>query len=468
MIRRHATEFRLLLAMTDALIAVAAFLLASLWRFGADWTSLWRLYLPDPTGFLVAYALGWVSVLAVNGLYRPRARWTFQSEAVDVLRATVMMALVTLAVLFFFKLPDVSRLFLLYLFPITAIVTIASRVVLRYGFEQLRQRGRNLRYVLVLGAGPRGQAFAAKLEGHRELGLRVVGFLDDDASFDLPNHWAYLGPLERLESVLHERVVDEVVVCLPFTQWPLIDAISQLCEQEGKIVRIPIDVLDRAIAMGRVEELDGTPVYSLVAGPDRALALAGKRALDVAVSGAALVLLSPVLLVIAVAIAADSGRPILFTQERVGLHGRRFRLLKFRTMARDAEARRAELVEHNEVHGPAFKVTDDPRITRVGRFLRRTSLDELPQLWNVLIGEMSLVGPRPPLPGEVVDYDLWHRRRLSMKPGITGLWQIEARRDADFDRWVEKDLEYIDRWSPLLDLQILLRTIPAVLRAQGR
>jgi len=467
-IRRYATTFRLLLAMTDGLIAVVSFLLASYWRFGADWASLWRTFLPDPSGFLVAYALGWVTVLAVNGLYRPRARWTFRSEAVDVLRATVVMILVTLAVLFFFKLPDVSRLFLIYLFPITAALTLASRVVLRFGFERLRRRGRNLRYVLVLGAGERGQAFAAKLEGHRELGLRVVGFLDDDATFASSNRWPYLGPLEQLETVLHDRVIDEVVICLPFTQWPLIDAISQLCEQEGKIVRIPIDVLDRAIAAGKVEELDGTPVFSLVAGPDRALALATKRLIDVGVALLVLVLLSPLLAGIAVAIGLDGGRPVLFRQERVGLHGRRFSLVKFRTMVPDAEARRDELDDRNEIQGPAFKVTDDPRITRVGRVLRRTSLDELPQAWNVLIGQMSLVGPRPPLPGEVVDYDLWHRRRLSMKPGITGLWQVEARRDGDFDQWVEKDLEYIDRWSPWLDIQILLRTIPAMLRAEGR
>ena len=370
--------------------------------------------------------------------------------------------------LFYFKLPDVSRLFLFYLFPITAALTIASRVVLRFALERLRRRGRNLRYVLVLGAGPRGQAFATKLEAHRELGLKIAGFLDDDPAYLAPTGWSYLGRLEQLESVLHDRVIDEVVVCLPFTQWPLIDAISQLCEQEGKIVRIPIDVLDRAIATGKVEELDGTPVFSLVAGPDRALALATKRLIDIGVAALVLVLFSPLLVGIAVGIVADGGRPILFRQVRVGLHGRRFSLIKFRTMVPGAEARMGDLGARNEVLGPAFKITDDPRITRIGRFLRRTSLDELPQAWNVLIGQMSLVGPRPPLPDEVVDYDLWHRRRLSMKPGITGLWQVEARRDGDFDRWVEKDLEYIDRWSPLLDLQIMVRTIPAMLRAEGR
>jgi lipopolysaccharide/colanic/teichoic acid biosynthesis glycosyltransferase len=172
------------------------------------------------------------------------------------------------------------------------------------------------------------------------------------------------------------------------------------------------------------------------------------------------------MLAIAVAIAIDGGRPILFRQDRIGLHGRPFRVAKFRSMTHDAEARRAGLADQNEINGRAFKITDDPRVTRVGRFLRRTSLDELPQLFNVLRGEMSLVGPRPPLPGEVDSYDLWHRRRLSMKPGITGLWQVRARREPEFDRWVAADLEYIDRWSLWLDVKILARTIPAAL--EGR
>jgi lipopolysaccharide/colanic/teichoic acid biosynthesis glycosyltransferase len=159
---------------------------------------------------------------------------------------------------------------------------------------------------------------------------------------------------------------------------------------------------------------------------------------------------------------------VLFRQERVGLHGRRFSVLKFRTMVAGAEGRLDELREHNEVRGHAFKMTDDPRVTRVGAWLRRTSLDELPQLWNVLRGDMSLVGPRPPLPTEVAGYDVWHRRRLSMKPGMTGLWQVRARREPDFDRWVQTDLEYIDSWSFLLDLKIIARTIPAVLGREGR
>ena len=466
MIRRHATGFRALLMAVDAALAVALLLGLSLWRFGPDWAVWWRFIIPIPEALLALYAVGWVVVLAMNGLYRPRARWSIRREAIDVLRATGGMALLTLSVLFIFKLPDVSRALLLFLFPIQAAMTVATRVALRLVMQHLRVRGLNMRQVLVLGTGPRAQAFAKKLEDHEALGLRIEGFLDDEEMPFLPGRWRYLGKLDQLESVLHERIVDEVAICLPFSQWNLIDAISRICEEEGKIVRIPMDVLERTISVGSVEELDGTPVFSLVSGPDRAIALGAKRFVDIAASAVGLVVLSPVLVAIAIAIVLDDGRPFIFRQDRIGLHGRPFRVLKFRSMSRDAEARLGDLQANNEIQGRAFKITDDPRVTRVGRFLRRTSLDELPQLINVLRGQMSLVGPRPPLPGEVDGYDLWHRRRLSMKPGITGLWQVRARREPEFDRWVAADLEYIDRWSLWLDVQILARTIPAAV--QGR
>jgi exopolysaccharide biosynthesis polyprenyl glycosylphosphotransferase len=466
MIRRHAAGLRALLMATDAFLAVVLLVVLSAWRFGDDWAVWWRQIVPVPEAVLALYAVTWLLALTTNGLYRPRARWSIRSEAFDIVRATVVMALVTLSVLFVFRLPDVSRLLLVVLFPVQALLTLASRVVLRISLERYRSGGGNLRNVLVLGAGARGQAFAAKLESHRELGLRIEGFLDESEEFDLPSRWPYLGTLDQLETVLHERIVDEVAICLPFSQWSLIDAIAHLCEEEGKIVRIPMDVLDRALSAGRVEELDGTPVFSLVSGPDRALALAAKRLLDIAAAGLGLVILSPVLAVIGLAIRLGDGGPVLFRQRRIGLHGRPFGVVKFRTMAVDAEERLAELKAANEIAGHAFKLSNDPRVTPVGRFLRRTSLDELPQLWNVLRGEMSLVGPRPPLPTEVAGYDLWHRRRLSMKPGITGLWQVRGRRDPEFDRWVESDLEYIDRWSLWLDIKILFRTIPAAV--QGR
>jgi lipopolysaccharide/colanic/teichoic acid biosynthesis glycosyltransferase len=209
-------------------------------------------------------------------------------------------------------------------------------------------------------------------------------------------------------------------------------------------------------------------ILSLVYGPDRAVALVMKRVVDISVSAVALVVLSPLLAIVALWIQLRDGRPVLFRQTRIGEHGRPFNVVKFRTMIPDAEERLTELEDRNEIQGHAFKVTDDPRVTRTGSLLRALSLDELPQLWNVLRGEMSLVGPRPPLPREVADYDVWHRRRLSMKPGITGLWQVAARREPEFDRWVRMDLEYIDRWSLWLDLKIIARTIPAVIAQQGR
>ena len=466
MIRRHAFRFRALLMSADALVAIGLLVGLSAWRFGEDWAVWWREIVPQPAAFLVLYALAWVTILTANGLYRPRARWSLRSEAWSVARATAAMALLTLSVLFLFHLPDVSRLLLLALFPAQAVATIVLRAVIRALMERERRRGRNLRFVLVLGTGPRGVAFATKLEAHAELGLRVAGFLDDDQTYGLPAPWERLGCLLDLQRTLHERVIDEVAICLPFSLWGRIDAIAGICEEEGKIVRIPMDVLDRAISSGRIEELDGTPAFSLVSGPDRALALAAKRLLDVAGAVVGLVVLSPVLGLIAVAVRLDTGGPVLFRQERVGVHGRAFRVVKFRSMVRDAEVRQRDIARGNQLSGPVFKMDRDPRVTRVGRFLRRTSLDELPQLWNVLLGQMSLVGPGPPLRAEVADYDVWHRRRLSMKPGMTGLWQVRGRRDPEFDHWVEADLEYIDRWSLWLDLKILARTIPAAV--QGR
>jgi exopolysaccharide biosynthesis polyprenyl glycosylphosphotransferase len=450
----------------DALLASGLLVVLSMWRFGEDWAVWWREIVPVPGAFLALYAITWVLILTTNGLYRPRAHWSIRMEALDIFRATGVMALLTLSVLFLFRLPDVSRLLLLTLFPLQALITLASRLSLRLALERYRRQGRNVRFVLVLGAGTKAQEFARKLEDHRELGLRIAGFLHDKPFASLPAPWRRLGGLIDLETILHTRIIDEVAICLPFSQWNKIDAITHLCEEEGKIVRIPMDVLDRAISVGRVEDLDGTPVFSLVSGPDRALGLAAKRLIDIGAAAIGLIVLSPLLALMAVLVRVGSPGPILFRQKRIGLHGRPFDVVKFRSMTADAEERLPELRSRNEIAGQAFKLSADPRVTRLGRFLRRTSLDELPQLWNVLRGEMSLVGPRPPLPNEVADYDLWHRRRLSMKPGMTGLWQVRDRRARRFDQWVAADLEYIDRWSLWLDLTILARTIPAAV--QGR
>ena len=450
----------------DAMSAFGLFVVTSMLRFGADWLSVWRSADLDAPLAAAVYAATWVTLLWILGLYRLRARWTARIEIQDVGRAAILLGLITFSALFAFKLPDVSRLFLLTVFAAQVVLTVGSRGVIRRLLHALRDRGHNLRYMLVVGTGRDARRFADRVERHRELGIRVIGHLAVHGTPLVAGKRPVLGSMDDIERVLHDRIVDEVAVCLPAEDLQWVEPVARLCEEVGKIVRIPIDEVPVSLPGGRVEVFDGGKVLSLVYGPDRVLGLVAKRLIDVALGGVALVVLVPVFAIVGLAVLLVDGRPVIFRQTRVGLHGRPFAVVKFRTMVPDAEARLTELEEQNEIKGHAFKITDDPRLTRTGRILRATSLDELPQVWNVLLGEMSLVGPRPPLPREVAYYDLWHRRRLSMKPGITGLWQVAARRDDDFDRWVALDLAYIDRWSIWLDLKIIAKTIPAML--QGR
>ena len=453
--------------LADIAVATVLAVLVSAAMFPGPLGDFWQVALPDSRLGLVLLVSVWVMILWLHGGYRPRARWSIRSDARLIARAIALLTVTTFAFLYLAQLPDVSRRYLLVLFATLLAATLVTRIALRAAFGSVRRRGHNRRNVLVLGTGQLGRELAAKLENHAELGLNVIGFLGDETA-DLPARWPYLGTIDGLLNVIHDQVVDEVAICLFTEDWKLIESIATTCEAEGKLVRLPVPMPRLSVATAHVEDLEGTPVLSLLSGPNAAVALALKRLIDVCVATAGMILLAPLLGAISLTIAIKEGRPIFFFQERVGLNGRRFRLVKFRSMVANADGMLDTLQSQNEIDGPAFKMSADPRITKVGQFLRRSSLDELPQLWNVLVGEMSLVGPRPPLPREVAGYDIWHRRRLSMKPGITGLWQVEGRNLAEFDRWVQKDLEYIDHWSPWLDIQILLRTIPAVIRADGR
>jgi exopolysaccharide biosynthesis polyprenyl glycosylphosphotransferase len=467
MIRRHGTLLRLLLAVVDAAAALGLIALLSALRFGSEWRSEWADIFAVPWAPAVLVVVGWVAVLWTQGLYRLRVRWSFWGQAAGMARAMVVMALATFSALFLFKLPDVSRAFVLLLVPSLAVVSLLVRLGIHAFLTSLRRRGRNSRNLVIVGSGPAAIRFAHEVRGRPALGLHIVGYLNglpNEPSTGLP----FLGSFNDLARVLHDQVVDEVAICLDLAEWELIQNLVEVCRAEGKVVRIPLAGAFLGGSVTYVEDLSGVPVLSLMEAPDRQLGLAVKRLIDVSVAGIGLTLGLPVLVLISIAVLVDSGWPVFFRQERVGLHGRRFKVLKFRTMVHDAESQRPELLHLNEIKGNAFKVTNDPRTTAVGKVLRRTSLDELPQLWNVLLGEMSMVGPRPPMPSEVDEYDPWHRRRLSMKPGITGLWQVDARREADFDRWVEMDLQYIDHWSLLLDTKIAIRTLPAMLRAEGR
>jgi exopolysaccharide biosynthesis polyprenyl glycosylphosphotransferase len=472
MVRRHNTLLRVALMATDLVSAFLVFIGVSILRFGiTDWQSWWDSVGADPWFFALVFGLAWVTALYFHGLYRLRVRWSIRSEVVGIVRAAMVVTIATFVGLFLFKLPNASRLFLLMLFPAQTVWTIVGRTTIRSLFVAARRRNYMLRNALIVGANDEAGSFADRVERHPELAMRVIGHLSapgDSPTDQARLHRPLLGSVDRIESILHERVVDEVYVCLHLASFGLIEPVTRLCEEEGKVVRIPMAEPGLVLPGGIVEDFDGIQVLSLVYGPDRTLGLLGKRALDIVIAAIGLVVLSPVLLMVSAVMIVAEGRPVLFRQVRVGVHGRPFNIVKFRTMTRDAEARYEDVVDMSDTRGAAFKMTDDPRITRIGRVLRRTSIDEIPQLWNVLRGEMSIVGPRPAPPREVAAYDVWHRRRLSMKPGITGLWQVEARLDEEFDNRARLDLAYIDRWSIWLDIKIIARTIPALVANPGR
>jgi exopolysaccharide biosynthesis polyprenyl glycosylphosphotransferase len=275
--------------------------------------------------------------------------------------------------------------------------------------------------------------------------------------------------VEQLNSIIADEPVDEVLVALPIDKYgSLVETIVRQCEEQGIIVRVRTEMSRLQVARSYVDDLQGVPVMTIQSGPADSWQLIMKRVIDIAGSAALLLALAPLFAGVAWLIRMDSAGPVFFMQERIGFNKRTFRLIKFRTMVDGADEQQSKLEHLNEVAGPAFKIKSDPRITRLGKFLRRFSIDELPQLVNVLKGDMSLVGPRP-LP--LRDFDRfdtrWHKRRLSVKPGMTCLWQVNGRSNVNFDHWVQMDLEYIDNWSLGLDMKILLQTIPAIVKGSG-
>lgn len=450
----------------DWLLLVASFIAVSRFRFGADWTEVWHGTIPGWVALIPAYVTAAYAIAWRAGHYEIRPTDSWLHDLKRAARAVCVLAVTSLALLFLFDRDQVSRLFLIAYFPTVLLGMVGIRGAARLWFRQRRAAGKGIVNVLVIGSGPVAAGFTIEATAHAEAGLNVIGFLDAPGRTLLD--YRRLGTLADLPVVLEHLVVDEVVVCLPMEAWSRIGSIAQVAEQQGKAVRIPVQLPGTINSRSRLDHIAGVPVLSLVSAPDRPLAAACKRAIDLLVAATAQLFLAPLMALVAMSILIQDGRPVLFAQPRVGLNGRTFTLWKFRTMVVDAEQRLADLAELNERKGPAFKVSRDPRVTRFGRLLRTTSLDELPQLWNVLRGDMSLVGPRPPIHSEVERYDPWHRRRLSMKPGITGLWQVSNRNDNQFDSWVVRDLEYIDSWSLLQDLKILCRTIPAVIKLTGK
>jgi exopolysaccharide biosynthesis polyprenyl glycosylphosphotransferase len=311
-----------------------------------------------------------------------------------------------------------------------------------------------------------------EIEHSPYLGIRVVGFVD--AYIEYRNYhsdfakYPFFGDIKNLEMILRKNVVDEVFVFLPIKSfYQEIEDIISICEIVGIEVKIPTDIFSMQLSKSTISFYGNISVIDLFISPKMNWHLLIKRMIDVAVSLTGLIILLPFFIIIMFLIKEASRGPAFFKQQRVGYNGRLFNCFKFRTMVADAELLKDDLMKYNEMDGPVFKIKADPRITKIGQFLRKTSIDELPQLLNVLLGDMSLVGPRPPIPEEVQHYDLPSLRRLRMKPGITGIWQVSGRNSVSFEKWMELDREYIDNWSLALDFKILLKTIPAVLKGSG-
>jgi exopolysaccharide biosynthesis polyprenyl glycosylphosphotransferase len=311
-----------------------------------------------------------------------------------------------------------------------------------------------------------------KIEAHREWGIEVVG-LATDGSWTVPPvpDVRMLGSYEDIPRlVLHGEVIDEVVIA-PASDLAedrkRLEAVFTQLEELGIVTRIVVNLLPRSVSNLSVDDLSGLPLLTFSTAPRDEVLLFVRRCADFVLSAALLVVLSPVFAALAALVKLTSPGPVLFRQVRCGLHGRPFTFLKFRSMQLDAEDIKPQLAPYNEMDGPAFKMTNDPRVTPIGRWLRRTSLDELPQLWNILKGDMSFVGPRPAVIDEVRQYEPWQRRRLSMPPGLTCLWQVSGRNDLSFEEWMKLDLEYIDNWSLWLDVKIAARTLPAVILGRG-
>ena len=414
----------------------------------------------------------WHIVFVFLGVYQSQRWVSRQEELTRVFGATSAGAFCLGLLSLPFRIRMVTPSYLLVFWLLTTAAVVASRLALRFMLESLRRRGRNIRYVLVVGTNSRAIEFAQRIESKAVSGYKVIGFVDEP--------WSGLAEFQKgpyrlacdirdLASFLRKTVVDDVVIGLPLrSYYERASAVAALCELQGIVVRFLPGLFNLNLARPRAEEFGDDTVITVSTAQGGGWPAVLKRVLDIALSVLLLPFLVPLFLVVAILIKLTSEGPVFFTQDRLGLNKRRFRIYKFRTMVADAAQQQAAVEHLNEQQGPVFKIHADPRITHVGRLLRKSSIDELPQLLNVVKGEMSLVGPRP-LP--VRDYEGfdqdWQRRRFSVRPGITCLWQISGRSSIEFDKWMELDVRYIDEWSLWLDFRILAGTIAAVLKGTG-
>jgi exopolysaccharide biosynthesis polyprenyl glycosylphosphotransferase len=462
MLLTNARNHRLILQLADAFMAALAFVLAYTIReyLLGD--------LPALTGRQIGAFEAYSFFLPILALSAPLVLYCLNFYSLSVnqhkphvlnlaLQASLVLFLLMVVAQFFLK-AQMSRLVFILFVPCFTFALFAREMLARSWRARAARRGLNQRALVVVSDRPGSTGWQEQIAAHPEYGFRIVRETQID---DLV--------LADFLKLIHDEAVELVIFDVRRGSFQRVTDAIQACEEEGIEVWLSSGFIETSVAQMKVETFGGSPILIFRSTPDSSWQLLAKAVLDRTVAAAILVLAAPLFGLIALAVRLTSPGPVFFSQERSGLYGRPFRMYKFRSMISNAEQNRQELQQLNEMSGPVFKITDDPRVTRVGRWLRAWSLDELPQLWNVLFGKMSLVGPRPlPVYETLAMSENAQRRRLSVKPGITCLWQVSGRNNVtDFKDWVRMDLEYIDRWSLWLDLQILLKTVPAVLLRKG-
>ncbi len=465
MFSRQHSKVRPLFLLADILLIWLAFEAAYFTRTHLALERVFFLLPPAKALLLVtalaAWTLSGLWLGAYDTILLGRRRWLLLRLFQQSVFGTIAVVVVQ-----YVQRVDLSRPFLALLFAYTFLALAIFRLAARRLSKLFLGADSARRFIYIAGTGPAAERVGRLIERSEPFGLTLRGFLGESEGQIVLSKPYTVRPLAKLHEILRSQVVDEIVFVAGSKQFERLEDILLECEEEGVRTRLLLDFLPHLHARVDLEKLEGEAMLTFAGAPHDDVRLMIKRAQDFLLALTALLLLSPVLALVAFIIRLTSPGPVIFRQQRCGLNGRRFTLFKFRTMVADAEDRKAQLA-HLNVKKTAFKIPNDPRLTGVGRWLRKFSLDELPQLWNIVRGEMSIVGPRPPVPDEVACYQRWQRRRLRMRPGLTCLWTLAGRDRLDFDDWMRLDLEYIDQWSLALDWRIILGTIPQVLSGKG-